>query len=434
MLLGLSGCFNRTKPDIHLTIEDIDFFYLSLRENITVDVFSPPVATRIYSYSFLSAHECFALSGETSSLLPSLHAFKPLKITVDTNLYIPYLAALEAFKEVSMVGVYRGFIIQQSVDSQMAKTVLKYGIDKKYLEYSKQKGSEVAHYIIQRMNADGYAMTRNKPFYNFSKSRGDWEPTAPTYGNAIEPYWSTLQTFVIDSSDVFDEKMSINFDSVPGSEFYKAANELYEKFPVTGKIDSEKIFLAHFWDCNPVVNEIAGHAMEIRKQNTPGGHWLGIARIHFKINGTKPVEALRDYAMLSCGMSDGFMVCWYHKYKYHLIRPETYINRYIDPRWRPMLECPLFPEFPSGHSVVSAVSANLLRRMCKNDEPYLDSTNAYINLPPRKFNNMKEAAELAALSRFYGGIHYKFSIQQGLTLGDSIADRVAERFKLPAKK
>ena len=430
LLLSLSACSDCAKPIIHLTAADSDFFYLSLRENITVDVFSPPVATRIYAYSFLSAHECFALGGESPSLLPSLHGFKPFNTLIDSNKYISYIASLEAFKLVATVGVYRGFIIQQTVDSQMLRFVSKYNIDKKCVKYSIEKGAEVAHYVIERMNADGYAATRNKPFYNFSKSRSDWEPTAPTYGNAIEPYWPLLQTFIIDSSNQFNMNMRMNFDSVRGSDFYNAASEVYRVFRADQKVDTDKLALAHFWDCNPVVNEIAGHATEIRKQNTPGGHWLGIAQIHFRINNTNPVEALRDYTILACGMSDGFMVCWEQKYRYHLIRPETFINRYIDSKWRPILECPLFPEFPSGHSVASAIAADLLVHMFKKDEPYIDSTNGYINMEPREFRSMKEAAKCAALSRFYGGIHYRYSIEQGLSLGDSVAAKVIERIKI----
>jgi hypothetical protein len=58
-------------------------------------------------------------------------------------------------------------------------------------------------------------------------------------------------------------------------------------------------------------------------------------------------------------MFEAFISCWDEKYRSNVIRPETVINQYIDENWKPALQTP-FPEYTSGHSVVSTVSSNIL--------------------------------------------------------------------------
>src|SRR5690606_40318536 len=57
---------------------------------------------------------------------------------------------------------------------------------------------------------------------------------------------------------------------------------------------------------------------------------------------------------LAVNLADAFISCWDEKYRSVVIRPETYINIYIDPNWLPVLQTPPFPEYTSGHSVVSS--------------------------------------------------------------------------------
>src|SRR5688500_6116951 len=114
---------------------------------------------------------------------------------------------------------------------------------------------------------------------------------------------------------------------------------------------------------------------------------------------------------------DGFISCWDEKYRSRLVRPETYINEYIDEDWVPLLQTPPFPEYTSGHSVISSASAVTLTKLFGENFSFLDSTEVEFGLKARSFNSFKEASEEAALSRLYGGIHYRPAVEHGITEG-----------------
>lgn len=134
---------------------------------------------------------------------------------------------------------------------------------------------------------------------------------------------------------------------------------------------------------------------------------------------------------VSVGLYDSFISCWQEKYRSLLIRPETYIQRYINPNWRPLLETPLFPEHTSGHSVVSTTSATILTALFGENFAYTDSVEVPLGLPPRSYDSFFDASQEAAISRFYGGIHYPAAIElgkkQGRAVGRWVLDQVHTR-------
>ena len=91
-------------------------------------------------------------------------------------------------------------------------------------------------------------------------------------------------------------------------------------------------------------------------------------------------------------MFDGFIACWYYKYNYDMIRPETYINQYIDPNWKPFLQTPPFPEYISGHSVISAASAEFLTRVYGDNVSFTDSSERDWGFTDRKFTSLSECS------------------------------------------
>lgn len=126
------------------------------------------------------------------------------------------------------------------------------------------------------------------------------------------------------------------------------------------------------------------------------------------------------YASIAITLADCFISCWDEKYRSKVIRPETYINQHIDPDWVPLLQTPPFPEYTSGHSVVSAAASVILTKFFGNNFSYTDSTEFEFGLPARNFTSFQNAAEEAAISRFYGGIHYMPAINNGLLEGKKI--------------
>jgi len=133
--------------------------------------------------------------------------------------------------------------------------------------------------------------------------------------------------------------------------------------------------------------------------------------------------------VVGVGLMDSFIACWDEKYRSNRIRPETYINKYIDVTWRPFLQTPPFPENTSGHAVISNTAANLLTYLLGDHFAYTDNTEAPFGVTPRNFSSFKQAASEASISRFYGGIHYHDSIADGNKQGIAVAEDLIAKLK-----
>src|SRR3712207_9594310 len=115
--------------------------------------------------------------------------------------------------------------------------------------------------------------------------------------------------------------------------------------------------------------------------------WITITSNVCKAKKLNLMEQAEAFVMVTASLADGFISCWDAKFKYVHIRPETYIEKYIDPEWDPLLQTPPFPEFPSGHSVISAAAATALTNLFGDNFAFTDSTQLAIGLPIRKFKS-----------------------------------------------
>ncbi len=113
------------------------------------------------------------------------------------------------------------------------------------------------------------------------------------------------------------------------------------------------------------------------------------------------VDETEAYARVSIGIFDGFISSWDEKCRSKLVRPETYINQYIDEDWTPLLQTPPFPEYTSAHSVISAAASVALTNMFGEGFTFMDSTEIEFGLKARRFSSFEEAAQEAAISRIY---------------------------------
>lgn len=244
--------------------------------------------------------------------------------------------------------------------------------------------------------------------------------------DAVEPHWGALRPFVMDSGSQFRPEPPLPFDSSSSSPFMKEAREVYE---VKARLTDEQKEILAFWDCNPYVMHVQGHTMFATKKITPGGHWMGIVGIAARKAGADPLRAADAYARTAIALADAFISSWDEKYRSNLIRPETVINRYIDEAWEPMLQTPPFPEYTSGHSVISNAAATVLTDVFGENFSFADSTEMEYGLPARSFPSFNNAAAEAAISRLYGGIHYRRAIEQGVTQGKRVGALVVERVR-----
>jgi hypothetical protein len=289
---------------------------------------------------------------------------------------------------------------------------------------SVEYGTKMAAHILAWAAKDHYKETRAEARYDPTYDAGAWKPTPPAYMKAVEPHWSEMRTFLIDSARQFVPHPPTPFSSEKGSAFYQDAMEVYE---VGLKLTAEQKAIANFWDCNPFKMNVNGHLMYATKKISPGGHWINITSVACQKVGADFVRSAEAYAWVSVVIADAFISCWDEKYRSKAIRPETYINQYISADWMPLLQTPPFPEYTSGHSVVSACAAVILSKLFGDVFAFTDSTEVEFGLPARTFISFRQAAEEAAISRFYGGIHFKPAIDYGLAEGEKIGLFVLER-------
>jgi hypothetical protein len=207
------------------------------------------------------------------------------------------------------------------------------------------------------------------------------------------------------------------------------SKKLIEVENTKSKSIPEESAIATFWDCNPYATVTQGHMMFAKKKNTPDAHWINIAKIALKKSKADFETTVFTYTKTSLGIFESFISCWDEKYKTNVVRPETYINQYIDENWKPQLQTPPFPEYTSGHSVVSSCSSVILTSIFGDNFSYIDDSEVPFGLPKRSFKSFKQAASEASISRLYGGIHYRAAIENGVVQGTNLGNYINNKIK-----
>jgi hypothetical protein len=390
---------------------------------IVYDIFSPPVASRIYAYITVAGYEA-ARQNDTSyaSFAGLLHGLDAVPRPESGRRYDFSLAAVQA-----ILTVGKALVISEGKVEAFRMQLLenmRAGMPADVYEHSVEYGIKVAAHVLAWAGKDRYKETRSLPKYDLGDEMGTWKPTPPAYMRAVEPHWSEMRTFVIDSARQFKPHPPTPYSQERGSPFYQDAMEVYE---AGLRLTEEQRVIADFWDCNPFKMNVNGHLMYATKKSSPGGHWIGITAVACQKAGAGLVRSAEAYAWVSIVIADAFISCWDEKYRSRAIRPETYINQYINQDWMPLLQTPPFPEYTSGHSVVSACAAVVLTRLFGDHFSFMDSTEVEFGLPPRSFVSFQQAADEAAISRFYGGIHFRPAISYGLEEGRRIGELVVAR-------
>jgi hypothetical protein len=248
---------------------------------------------------------------------------------------------------------------------------------------------------------------------------------------AVEPQWKTVRSFFLDSARQFAPPPPVAYSKDSTSSFFKMMQEVYG---LKQSLTKEQQDIANFWDCNPFAVTYSGHMAIGLKKISPGGHWMGITGIACKKANISLDSAILIHSIVALTLHDAFISCWDEKYSSDRIRPESAINILIDPTWRPLLQTPPFPEYTSGHSVASSSAAVILTFLLGDNFSFLDTSEVYFGLPSREFKSFYQASEEAAISRLYGGIHFRDACENGVTQGKQIAQFIlSSMFDVQAK-
>ncbi|MFN8420981.1 MAG: vanadium-dependent haloperoxidase [Anaerolineae bacterium] len=382
-----------------------------LYDRIMVEGINPPAAARIYGYAGVTLYQAVlpgmpinnTLAGQLNGLndLPLPDA----KLEYDWSLSADAALALVIGGLLSKDNAETAAAIQKLREKQISARKGE-GLDAAIIKRSLAFGESVGKGIMEWVSTDYFAETRDMTF-EMPEGEQFWVPTTPGT-KAVEPNWGQIRPFLLSYSGECDIPPRMEFSTDKNSTFYKQALEVKE---AGDNLTQEQKDIANFWLDN------------LKATGTPAGHWVmiesQIAR-QLKLTLARSAEM---YAIVGIALADAFIACWNLKYQINLLRPETYIQRYIRAQWKPYIQTPAFPEYPSGHSVVSAAAADTLTYLF-GTVAFTDSSKTRFNMKPRSFTSFGAAASEAAISRLYGGIHFRNAIELGMKMGSCVAGRV----------
>jgi hypothetical protein len=412
-------------PVKELATNEISECVAALSDAMLYDAVSPPAAARIYAYSMLGAYEVGRDGG--SKKLPSmvgvLNHYYP---TVNQSSKSDYqLSSLFTILEIGERMIPSGLVLLPPKRNKLIDAFRKAGFKAEYIDACKARAHSVTEDILYYALQDSSMFMTSLTRYSALNCAGCWIPTSPEYLPAVEPYWRKMRPFLIDSANQFQPRPPIPYNMDKGAPFFKMAVEVYK----TGKTPTdEQKNIAAFWDCNPFAVRNDGHLAYGVKKITPGGHWMGITGIVAKQLHKDFEETLLAHTLVALTISDAFIACWDEKYRSNRIRPITVINTEFDPEWEPLLQTPPFPEYPSGHSVISTAASVVLSHLFGEDIAYTDDTETAFGLQARTFKSFAAAAKEASISRLYGGIHFRDAIEQGQIQGGLLGSFVIRRW------
>ncbi len=403
-----------------------------LNDVVLYNNFSPVVASRNYAYANIAAYECVAAGDSNYQSLSGQIKHLPLMPRASAGQKINYqLASLLAFIKVGNAVTFpEGVLIDYWKELQ--KNAENAGVPRDVIKNTVAFSDTVAATVLKWSKGDKYAQTRSAEKYTVKQEDGRWIPTPPAYAQALEPRWCDIRPLLLDSASQFLPPLPLAYNMKDTASPY--CREVMEVKNIAMNLTDEQKHIADFFDDNPFNLHVTGHVMYATKKFSPPGHWMnivGIAAEKSKADFNKTVAAYTETAI---ALFDGFIACWKAKYSGNTIRPETVINKYIDPSWQPYIQTPPFPSYVSGHSVISAASAEVMTQHFGDNFTYTDTSELEFGIPNRSFKSFKDAALEASWSRLYGGIHFRSDLEQGNLLGKQIGEYIVRRLHMGRKE
>jgi hypothetical protein len=378
--------------------------------------FTPPVASRAFAYTGIALYESLVAGmPEYQSLVGQLNELGELPQPTGEYHWgmVANSTLMTITKRMFPTAPAENFVL---IDRLYNEIAAEFGnVD---VRSSAEFGASVAEAVYQWSMTDGghEGYRKNYP-KDYALPIGDafWIQTIRTKGlpaRAMLPYWGNNRSFLSDG-ELCVLPAPLEYSEETTSLFYREALEVYE---AVNELTAEQREIARFWADDPV------------RTSTPPGHSISILSQILESEGATLDKAAEAYARLGIALAEAFISCWQDKYRYNLLRPVTYIQAHIDPDWKPLLTTPPFPEYPSGHSVQAGAAAEVLTALFGESYGFIDATHP--GYAPRSFSSFDDMAQEVAISRLYGGIHFRTAIEQGIEQGMCIGMKVnALKFK-----
>jgi hypothetical protein len=392
-----------------------DWFDLSLDLARTTPGYSPPVASRAFGYAGLTLYE---------SLVPGMSGHRSLQGVLSGLGGLPDAGAAPydwpTVANAALASIFRSLFPTARSEWLAAMNSLERRLFRRFRrslpaevrDRSVRRGHDVAAAVFEWSKGDGghEGYLRNFPPYTPPVGPGLWVPTPPGFLRAVQPFWGKNRCFAIARSADCPPGDHPPYSEEPGSPFEAEAHDVYD---TARTLTRTQELIARYWADEPGLTP------------TPPGHSISIATQVLREEGSSLTRAAETYAKVGLAVADAFVCCWYQKYAYNLLRPVTYLRRLVDPAWRPLIVTPPFPEYPSGHSVQSGAAFQVLTDLFGDRYRFVDRTHKERGFRPRRFGSFLAAAEEAAISRLYGGIHFRVAIVNGVAQGRCIGSAVS---------
>ena len=433
ILIVVISCNEDTNKDYNKIFNDPLLYSKTvkkLNDVVLENNFPPMIGSRNYVYANIAAYEAvvagdsnyITLAGQIKHLpaLPKPDAGKQIDFSLAALLSFTKVGNAVTFPEGSMMGHYEEL-------KKMADSV---GMPSSVLENTIAFSDSVVAAIMRWSKKDNYAQTRSAERYTVRNDEdGRWVPTPPMYATAVEPHWQEIRTMVMDSASQFLPPVPPVYNvKNKNSVFYKA---LVEVKTIGENLSEEQKHIADFWDDNPFKMNVVGHVNFATKKFSPPGHWMNIVGIGAKMAGADFKTTVAAFTHTAIALFDAFISCWDEKYRSNYVRPETVINKEFNKEsWQPYIQTPPFPSYTSGHATNSAAAAEVMTKWFGDNLSFTDTSLLEFGIANREIKSFRGAAAEAAMSRLYGGIHFRFDNEEGAKAGKKLGEFIVSRIKM----
>lgn len=390
--------------------------------------FRPAPTCRALAYIHMGAYETVVPAmANHKSLSAVLEDFHPPVLHYDLE-KIHWPIALNAY----YARVHRFFFfnannhqvfqIERLEADQLDK--LSEGVAEGIVETSIEWGQAVANAVIAYAETDieGSSQSRIAQPSDYFPPAGEglWIPTLPDLSRALFPYWGRVRTFAAKDNDLISLPPPFEYRTETNSSYYLDHLEVAN---TVNNMTEENLWIAEFWS-----DDLTGMTF------SPPARIFAIANQIISKEKFDLVETLHLYCRLGIALNDAAVACWNSKYIYNIERPETYIHKFIDPAFKPILGAaigapglsPSFPGYPSGHSTFAGVGLRIFEHFFGAEYEFTDvchfGRNEFKGYP-RTYQTWKDMFEENAYSRIPLGVHIRMDCTEGLRLGNVVAVR-----------
>lgn len=401
-----------------------DWFALALQLTQQTPGFSPPVAARALGYLGLTLYESVvpgmqahqSLAGQLNELssLPWAQPDEVLHWPTVANAALATMTRM-MWSNASAENKARIDLLERSMPIRQAQDFDPAQLNAEISNRSETFGRLMAMALMTWARTDGGHEAwgpprREQARYVPPSGAGQWSATPPAFAPPLLPWWGRNRPFVLRQATDCPAPPPPPYSEQAGSAFHRDAEELLR---ISRNATQEQRQIALYWADDP------------QKTPTPAGHWAYIANDLLRERKASLAQAAETFALLNLAMSDAFVAAWDAKYRLSVLRPVTYVQLVLDSSWVPaLMDTPPFPEYPSGHSVQSSAAAGVLSSLFGASTAFTDNTHNDRGWGPRRFASFGTAADEAARSRLYAGIHFQFGVNGGQVQGRCVADQV----------